>query len=129
MHTCPDPAEVLIVDDDARVRDVLHELFLAGGYKCQLARDGREGVETFDAARPPLTVTDINMPVMDGITFLKRAREVDPDAAILVLTGVGDVQTAVESLRHGAYDFILKPVNMEELLIAARRALEHRHLL
>ena len=129
MTACHEQPEVLIVDDDPRVLDVLHEVFLAGGYTCQLASNGREGLDTFDAGRPPLTVTDINMPVMDGLTFLKHAREVEPDAAILVLTGAGDVRTAVESLKHGAYDFILKPVNMDELLIASRRALEHRQLL
>jgi len=128
MTVWRESAEVLIVDDDPRVRDVLHEVFLAGGYKCQLAANGREGLETFGAARPPLTVTDINMPVMDGLTFLKHVHAVDPDAAILVLTGVGDVRTAVESLKYGAYDFILKPVNMQELLIAADRALERRQL-
>src|SRR5205807_785644 len=61
--------------------------------------------------------------------FLKAAREKDPDAAIIILTGVGDVKTAIESLKHGAHDFILKPVNVEELLIAAERALERRELL
>ena len=129
MTPCAEGAEVLIVDDDRRVRDVLEEVFIAGGYKTQVASNGLEGLETFDAARPPLTVTDINMPVMDGLTFLKQVHATDPDAAILVLTGVGDVRTAVESLKYGAYDFILKPVNMDELLIAANRALEHRQLL
>jgi response regulator RpfG family c-di-GMP phosphodiesterase len=62
------------------------------------------------------------------VEFLKQARALDPDAAFLVLTGMGDIQTAVESLKFGAYDFILKPVNMEELLNAAERALEHRTL-
>jgi response regulator RpfG family c-di-GMP phosphodiesterase len=123
-----EPASVLVIDDDPRVRDLLHDLFRAGGYKCQVAGDGREGLEAFEAERPPLTVTDISMPVMDGLTFLKRAHAVEPDAAILVLTGVGDVRTAVESLQQGAYDFILKPVNMDELLLAAERALEHRQL-
>ncbi len=122
-------AEVLIVDDDPRVRDVLEEVFICGGYKTQVASNGLEGLATFDAARPPLTVTDINMPVMDGLTFLKQVHAADPDAAILVLTGAGDVRTAVESLKFGAFDFILKPVNMEELLLAASRALEHRQLI
>jgi response regulator RpfG family c-di-GMP phosphodiesterase len=120
---------VLIVDDDREIRRVLHEFFLCNGYKCTLAGNGREGLEAFDAERPPLTVTDINMPVMDGLGLLRQVRAIDPDAAIVVLTGVGDVQTAVESLKYGAYDFILKPVNMDELLIGAERALEHRQLL
>jgi response regulator RpfG family c-di-GMP phosphodiesterase len=119
---------VLIVDDDRQVRRVLADFFDSAGYGCLTAAHGLEGLEAFQSRRPPLTVTDVNMPVMDGLTFLKHARAVDPDAAILVLTGMGDVPTAVESLRFGAYDFILKPVNLDELLVAAERALEHRQL-
>ncbi len=121
--------QVLIVDDDRQVRDVLHEIFLSHGYKCTLATDGREGLELFQATRPPLTVTDVKMPVMDGLEFLRRIRGLDPDAAVIMLTGVGDVKTAIESLKVGAYDFIIKPVNVEELLIAAERAAERRQLL
>ena len=120
---------VLIVDDDRQVREVLHEIFLSHGYKCELANDGREGLEIFRATRPPLTVTDVKMPVMDGLEFLKLARKFDADAAVIVLTGVGDVKTAIESLKVGAYDFIIKPVNVDELLIAAERAVERRQLL
>ena len=120
---------VLIVDDDRRVRDVLHEIFLSNGYKCHVAANGREGLDSFVSVRPPLTVTDVKMPVMDGLEFLKAARAADPDAAVIVLTGVGDVKTAIESLKHGAHDFIIKPVNVDELLIAAERALERRQLL
>ena len=120
---------VLIVDDDRQVREILHEIFLGNGYKCEVANDGREGLDTFRSSRPPLTVTDVKMPVMDGLAFLRAARAIDADAAIVVLTGVGDVKTAIESLRHGAHDFIIKPVNVDELLIAAERALERRQLL
>jgi len=124
-----DPRQILIVDDDPQVRQVLHEVFLSNGYKCQLANDGREGLALFRATRPTLTVTDVKMPVMDGLEFLKASRAVDPDAAIIMLTGVGDVKIAIESLKQGAYDFILKPVNVDEILIAAERALERRQLL
>ena len=120
---------VLIVDDDRQIRRVLVEFFLLNGYKCSQAANGKVGLELFADDRPPLVVTDVNMPVMDGLAFLKRARAIDPDTAVLMLTGAGDVPTAVESLKVGAYDFILKPVNMDELLIAAERALERRQLL
>jgi response regulator RpfG family c-di-GMP phosphodiesterase len=120
---------VLIVDDDRQVREVLHEIFLSHGYTCELANDGREGLAVFRATRPPLTVTDVKMPIMDGLEFLKSIREFDTDAAVIVLTGVGDVKTAIESLKVGAYDFIIKPVNVDELLIAAERAVERRQLL
>src|SRR5262249_62289626 len=125
--------EVLIVDDDRQVRDVLHQIFLGAGYKCLLANDGQEGVETFRTAiresRSPLTVTDLKMPIMGGIDLLQQVRQADPDAAVIVLTGAADVKTAIASLQLGAYDFIMKPVNVDELLIAADRALERRQLL
>jgi response regulator RpfG family c-di-GMP phosphodiesterase len=120
--------DVLIVDDDRQVREVLHQIFLSAGYNCLLANDGREGIDLFRTARPPLTVTDLKMPVMTGIELLKALRQEDTDAAVIVLTGAADVKTAIESLKLGAYDFIMKPVNVDELLIAADRALEHRQL-
>jgi response regulator RpfG family c-di-GMP phosphodiesterase len=120
---------VLIVDDDRQIRRVLSEFFEGAGFTCRQAVNGKEGLALFQAERPPLTVTDVQMPALSGVEFLKQARALDPDAAFLVLTGVGDIQTAVESLKYGAYDFILKPVNMEELLNAAERALEHRALI
>ncbi|HYB42614.1 MAG TPA: HD domain-containing phosphohydrolase [Candidatus Methylomirabilis sp.] len=120
---------VLIVDDDQDVREMLHDIFRSSGFQCQVASNGREALQVFEAAHPQLTVTDVRMPVMDGVEFLRHARAVDSDAVVLILTGVGDVRTAVESLTSGAYDFILKPVNPDELLQAAGRALEHRRSL
>ncbi|HET8578294.1 MAG TPA: HD domain-containing phosphohydrolase [Methylomirabilota bacterium] len=120
---------VLIVEDDQQVQAALYEVFVSNGYTCELASNGLEGLHIFESSRPPLTITDIKMPVMDGLQFLKQVTAREGDAAVIVLTGVGDVRTAVESLKHGAYDFILKPVNMEQILLAAERALERRQLL
>ena len=128
MSAVADRLGVLIVDDDRMVRELLGAIFTASGYRCRLATNGMEGIEAFQAEHPALCVTDIRMPVLDGLQFLKQALTLDPDAAVLVLTGVGDVQTAVEVLNGGAYDFIQKPVNPEELLIKAGRALERRQL-
>ena len=121
--------DILIVDDDRQVRDVLSQIFLSAGYTCLLAQDGREGLEVFKTARPPLVVTDLKMPIMTGTDLLRRVRLLDEDAAVVVLTGAADVKTAIDSLKLGAYDFITKPVNVDELLIAAERALERRTLL
>lgn len=121
--------DILIVDDDRQVREVLHQIFMSAGYNCLLANDGREGVEVFKAGRPPLIVTDLKMPVMTGIELLQQVRAIDGDAAVIVLTGAADVKIAIESLKLGAYDFIMKPVNVDELLIAADRAFERRQLL
>ena len=121
--------DILIVDDDRQVREVLHQIFMSAGYNCLLANDGREGVEVFKAGRPPLIVTDLKMPVMTGIELLQQVRAIDGDVAVIVLTGAADVKIAIESLKLGAYDFIMKPVNVDELLIAADRAFERRQLL
>jgi len=121
--------QILIVDDDAHVREVLYQIFVSANYQCALATNGREGLEVFRAERPPLTVTDLKMPEMDGIGLLEGIRREDGDAAVIVLTGAPDVKTAIDSLKLGAYDFIMKPVNVDELLFAAERALEHRQLL
>jgi len=124
-----DNREILIVDDDAQVREVLHQIFLSASYRCLQAANGQEGLETFRASRPPLIVTDLKMPVMDGIGLLEGVRREDEDTAVIVLTGAPDVKTAIDSLKLGAYDFIMKPVNVDELLFAAERALERRQLL
>src|SRR5213080_5555323 len=121
--------DVLIVDDDRQVRDVLRQIFLAAGYKCVLAKDGDEGLQVFKAGRPPLVVTDLKMPGITGIELLQQVRAVDDDVAVIVLTGAADVKTAIASLKLGARDVIMKPVNMDELLIATERALERRQLL
>jgi response regulator RpfG family c-di-GMP phosphodiesterase len=120
---------ILIVDDDLLIRDLLHDVFAAHGYRCLVAGNGIEAIEVFEAEHPALTVTDVKMPVLDGLQFLKYALTVEPDAAVVVLTGIADVRTAVQTLHGGAYDFIVKPVNPDELLITAARALERRQLL
>jgi len=121
--------EVLIVEHDRQAREALHQIFVSAGYHCLLANDGREGVEAFKAGRPPLVVTDLKMPGITGIELLQQVRAVDDDVAVIVLTGAADVKTAIASLKLGAHDVIMKPVNMDELLIATERALERRQLL
>jgi putative nucleotidyltransferase with HDIG domain len=125
----PEPRTVLIVDDDPQIRDVLHQVFAAAGFGTQRAPDGQAGLEAFRTGRPPLIVTDLSMPLMDGRALLSAVRDEDPDAAVIILTGAADVKTAIACLKRGAYDFILKPVDIDELLVAAERALERRQLL
>lgn len=123
------PKQILLVDDDPQVREVFQEAFTTRGFECRTANNGREGLEVFKASRPPLIVTDVKMPVMDGIRLLREVRVLDPDAAVIILTGVEDVKAAIESLKAGAYDFILKPVDIDALMIATERAIERRALL
>jgi len=123
--------DVLIVEEERQVRELLSQIFLGAGYKCQLASNGSEGLEVFRRARPPLVVTDLGMQgVRDaGITLLKHVRQEDPDAAVIVASGMADMKTMIASLKAGAYAFLMKPINVDELLITADRALERRRLL
>jgi DNA-binding NtrC family response regulator len=121
--------DILIVDDDRQVREVLNRILIAAGYNTLLATDGYEGLEVFRKARPPLVVTDLRHPGINGIELLRQVRAVDGDAAVIVLTAVANVKTAIASLKLGAYAFLMKPINMDELLITVERALERRQLL
>jgi response regulator RpfG family c-di-GMP phosphodiesterase len=120
---------VLIVDDEVDIRATLRAAFGSAGYECRLAGNGREAAAIFETERAPLTVTDLKMPVMDGLQLLRHVRGRDADAAVIMLTGAADIAVAVESLKQGASDFILKPVDLEQVLLSAERALERRQLL
>src|SRR2546425_1194769 len=121
--------DVLIVDDDARAGDLLCQIFGAAGYPCRLVGDGGEALEVFKVWRPPLVVTDVLHPGITGIELLRQVRAVDGDVAVIVQTGAASVKTAIASLKLGAHAFLLKPINIDELLIATERALERRQLL
>jgi response regulator RpfG family c-di-GMP phosphodiesterase len=121
--------EVLVVEDEPEVRALLDELFQSLGYVCHLAVNGQEGLDAFTRERPPLTVTDMRMPVMDGMELVTRIRAADADAGIMVLTAHGDVKMAVKCLKMGADDFLTKPFDLEEIAIAAERVLERRQML
>ncbi|HKW94699.1 MAG TPA: HD domain-containing phosphohydrolase [Methylomirabilota bacterium] len=125
----PSARRVLIVDDERDIRATLNAVFGSAGYECRMAGNGREAAELFEAERAPLTITDLKMPVMDGLQLLQHLKARDADAAVIMLTGAADVRIAVESLKQGASDFILKPVNLDQVLLAAERALERRQLL
>ena len=129
MTALPSARRVLIVDDERDIRTTLNAVFGSAGYECRMAGDGREAARLFEADRAPLTITDLKMPVMDGLQLLQHVKARDADAAVIMLTGAADVRIAVESLKQGASDFILKPVNLDQVLLAAERALERRQLL
>ncbi len=129
MTPLPSARRVLIVDDERDIRTTLHAVFGSAGYECRMAGNGREAAHLFEAERSPLTITDLKMPHMDGLQLLQHVKARDADAAVIMLTGAADVRTAVESLKQGASDFILKPVNLDQVLLSAERALERRQLL
>src|SRR2546426_4543301 len=121
--------DVLVVDDDLKVRGALQQVFTSAGYTCRLVGDGGEALEVFKVWRPPLVVTDLRHPGINGIELLRQVRALDGEVAVIVLTGAASVKTAIECLKGGASAFLCKPVNMDELLITVERALERRQLL
>ncbi|MGH7535793.1 MAG: HD-GYP domain-containing protein, partial [Gemmatimonadales bacterium] len=122
-------ARCLVVDDDPQVRHALARVIEAHGLASREAASGREALDLLQReGEIPLCISDIYMPEMDGVTFLREALRLYPDMAILMLTGVAEVTTAVECLKLGALDYISKPVLMEEVRARVDKALEKRDL-
>ncbi|MCD4734034.1 sigma-54 dependent transcriptional regulator [bacterium] len=119
---------LLIVDDDSEVRKALARTMKRAGYGVIEAADSGEALELLAERPVELLLTDLRLPTLDGIELVRRARERDPLLAVIVLTGYGSVESAVEAMRAGAHDYLTKPVNPEELLIQTTRALETRRL-
>jgi signal transduction histidine kinase len=114
--------KILIVDDEDDVRDMLHFSLSSMGYEVLDAEDGKKALQIFRVAHPQIVLTDIKMPSMDGIELLKELKREDPDAEVIMITGHGDMDLAIKSIKHEATDFVPKPVNLEVLKIALQRA-------
>jgi DNA-binding NtrC family response regulator len=117
---------VLIVDDEADSRDALAELTQRWGYDVQTASDGTEALRRAIEWHPDVILTDLVMPNMDGLWLLRALRAELPDCPVLLLTGRGTIQTAVQAIREGAFDFIEKPLEVPRLRILLERALEKK---
>jgi len=134
---------ILVVEEDRQVREVLRQIFDLAGYKCLLTGDGKEGLKAFRESRPSLVIADLGMPMMVRVgkwvhgVWVRDARigllmEIwleDPDAAVIVSTSGFDAKIVIELLKLGAHASLMKPINIDELLITVERALERRQLL
>ncbi|MDT8436451.1 MAG: sigma-54 dependent transcriptional regulator [Gemmatimonadota bacterium] len=119
---------ILIVDDELSVRTSLREWFLEDGFDVTTAEDGLDALRRLDEGPFDLMIVDLKMPGMDGISLQRRVREIDPSATIIILTAFASVETAVEALKMGAFDYVTKPVDPDELSHTVRKALERKHL-
>ncbi len=119
---------ILVVDDDASNRVTLERILGREGYDVSHSANGRDAMEQFRATAADMVVTDLKMPGMSGIELLKALRAVDPDIEVVVMTAYGTVETAVEAMKQGAYDFVSKPLKRIELVNTVRKALEKRSL-
>ncbi len=119
---------ILIVDDELSVRSSLQEWFLEDGFRVETAADGQAALKAMDHAPFDIVLLDLKMPGMDGIAVQKRVREIDPEATIIILTAYASVETAVEALKLGAYDYVTKPVDPDDLSNLVHNALKVRAL-
>jgi len=117
---------ILIVDDELVVRDSLGKWFNSEGYTAQPAAGAREALEIIQHKEFDIALLDIKMPGMDGMELQARLKEADPDLTIVMMTGYASVETAVQALKRGAYDYITKPVDPDELSHLVAKALEHQ---
>lgn len=121
-------ANILIIDDDLEIRKTLTELLNLHGFKTFNAGNGREGLDSFKKTKIDAILLDIRMPEMDGMETMQRIRMINPDVPVIFVTAYGDIPTAVEAVKSGAYDFIVKPVKIDRLLLTLKRALEKLEL-
>jgi DNA-binding NtrC family response regulator len=117
-----------VIDDEPVIHDVLSQLLTSEGYDIEISSSGEEALEKFEVRTFDLVLLDLLMPGMNGIEILKAAKKIDPQALIIILTAYASVESAIEAMKIGAFDYIQKPFKHEELLLTIARALEHKNL-
>src|SRR5215510_4849998 len=120
--------DILIIDDEKAIRKTLSEILSFEGYKIDEASDGEEGLKKFRERNYDVVLCDIKMPKIDGIEFLQKAGENNPDVPIIMISGHVNIETAVEAVKKGAYDYISKPPDLNRLLITIRNAMDKSNL-
>jgi two-component system nitrogen regulation response regulator NtrX len=121
-------ADILIIDDEKAIRKTLTEILSFEGYKIEEAADGEEGLKKFRDKSYDLVLCDIKMPKLDGIEFLQKAGEINADIPVIMISGHGNIETAVEAVKKGAFDYISKPPDLNRLLITIRNAMDKSSL-
>jgi two-component system NtrC family response regulator len=119
-----DPKTVLLIDDDESVRRVVEYNLREDGYQVVTAADGRSGLQRFQEASVDLVLTDVRMPEMNGVELLAHLRAMQPDLPVIVLTAHGTIDSAVEAMKVGAFDYLTKPFSRDQLKASVRKALE-----
>jgi two-component system response regulator PilR (NtrC family) len=119
---------VMVVDDEENIREVLSSYLKSLGYSVVSAVDGEDALSKFKRGNFDLIVSDLLMPTVDGLELLKKIREQDRNVIFLMITGYPSIETAVEAIKKGAYDYITKPFHMEDVKIRIERAFEKKNL-
>lgn len=121
-------SEILIIDDEKAIRKTLSEILSYEGYKIDDAENGEEGLKKFREKNYDAVLCDIKMPKIDGLEFLDKVRQINPDVPIIMISGHGTIETAVEAVKKGAFDYVAKPPDLNRLLITIRNATDRQHL-
>jgi len=121
-------ARILAVDDESSIRETLRSILETEGYAVEVAQGGHEAIDSFKNQNFDVVLCDVKMQGMDGIEVLVALRELAPDLPVIMISGHGTIDTAVESLRKGAYDYIQKPLDLNRLLVSLRNALDRNSL-
>lgn len=121
-------SNILIIDDEKAIRKTLGEILSYEGYKIDEAGDGEEGLKRFREKNYDVVLCDIKMPKIDGIEFLDKVNEINPDVPVIMISGHGTIETAVEAVKKGAYDYVSKPPDLNRLLITIRNAMDKTNL-
>lgn len=126
--TTVDVENILVVDDEEAIREVVSTMLESRGYRCTAVSNGRAAQDHVRRTTPDLVLSDMIMPEMDGIKLLDWLREHNPEIPVIMVTAIHDISTALEAIRRGAYDYILKPFEKDQLFLGVGRALQHRRL-
>ncbi|HRI20501.1 MAG TPA: sigma-54 dependent transcriptional regulator [Panacibacter sp.] len=121
-------SNILIIDDERAIRKTLSEILSYEGFKVDEAADGEEGLKLFGEKPYDVVLCDIKMPKLDGVEFLLKATEKNPDVPVIMISGHGTIETAVDAVKKGAYDYVAKPPDLNRLLITIRNALDRNNL-
>jgi two-component system response regulator AtoC len=121
-------ANILVVDDEVNIRTALSKMLAKQGYNVECAAGGPDALDLLKGTRFQLVITDLKMPDTDGISLLRQTRSIDPAAEVILMTAYGTVETAVEAMREGAYDYITKPIEPARLYVLIEKALQKQSL-
>lgn len=121
-------SHILIIDDEKAIRKTLSEILSYEGYKIDDAENGEEGLKKIKEKSYDVILCDIKMPKVDGLEFLEKAKEISPDVPIIMISGHGTIETAVEAVKKGAFDYVAKPPDLNRLLITIRNAMDKQTL-
>lgn len=119
---------ILVIDDEKSIRNTLKEILSYEGYEVTEAQDGSEGLKLAEKEKFDIILSDIKMPKMDGIEVLEKLQELSPETPVVMISGHGNIETAVEAIRKGAFDYISKPLDLNRMLVTIRNAMDRSSL-